>query len=48
MPILFAVSPFAAILSAPVTTQSTSPPAISEAAAESTTTVCGIPSAASS
>ena len=35
MPTLFAVSPFAAIRSAPVTTQSTSPRAISHAAAAS-------------
>ena len=42
MPILFAVSPFAAMRSAPVITQSTSPAAISEAAAESAITACGI------
>ena len=37
--ILFAVSPFAAILSAPVSTWVTSPPAMSEAAAESAMTL---------
>ena len=48
MPILFAVSPFAAIRSAPVTTQSTSPAAISDAAAESAITACGMPAVSSS
>src|SRR6266511_1690687 len=48
VPILFAVSPLAAIRSAPVTTQSTSRAAISEAAAESAITVCGMPAASSS
>ena len=48
MPILFAVSPFAAMRSAPVITQSTSPAAISEAAAESAITACGIDAASSS
>ena len=48
MPILFAVSPFAAMRSAPVRTQSTSPAAIIRPAAESAITVNGIPSASSS
>ena len=48
MPILFAVSPLAAIRSAPVITQSTSPRAISDAAAESAITACGIPAVSSS
>ena len=43
MPILFAVSPFAAMRSAPVRTQSTSPAAISRPAAESAITVNGMP-----
>ena len=42
VPILFAVSPLAAIRSAPVNTASTSPAAISDAAAESAITACGI------
>ena len=48
MPILLAVSPFAAILSAPTTTASTLPCAISAAAAESTTSVAGRPAWTSS
>ena len=44
VPILFAVSPFAAMRSAPVTTMSTSPAAISDAAAASAITACGMPS----
>src|SRR5438105_2344689 len=48
VPILFAVSPFAAIRSAPVRTQSTSPAAIRDAAAASAMTVCGIPALSSS
>ena len=48
VPILFAVSPFAAIRSAPVTTRSTSPAAINDAAAESAITVCGTSAASSS
>ena len=48
MPILFAVSPFAAIRSAPVTTQSTSPRLIRCAAAASAITACGMPTASSS
>ena len=48
MPILLAVSPFAAMRSAPVITMSTSPAAMREAAAESTMTACGIPTASSS
>ena len=43
VPILFAVSPLAAIRSAPVTTTSTSPAAISEPAAASAITACGNP-----
>src|SRR3989304_3461489 len=45
VPILFAVSPFAAIRSAPVSTASTSPEAIMCAAAESAITGCGLPAA---
>ena len=41
MPILLAVSPLAATLSAPTTTASTLPAAISEAAAESAMSVPG-------
>src|SRR5205807_77179 len=47
-PILFAVSPLAAIRSAPVITQSTSPAAMSDAAAESAITACGIAAVSSS
>ena len=43
MPTLFATSPFAATRSAPTTTRSTSPRAISAPALESATTRCGIP-----
>ena len=48
MPILFATSPLAAIRSAPTTTRSTSPAAISEPAAESAITEYGIPNCSSS
>src|ERR671934_144871 len=48
VPILFATSPFAAIRSAPTTTASTSPPAISEPAITSATSVHGMPSRSSS
>ena len=48
MPILFAVSPLAAIRSAPVKIASTSPRAIIRPAAESAITVCGIPASSSS
>ena len=48
MPILFATSPFAAMRSAPTTTRSTSPAAISEPAAESAITLYGISNCSSS
>ena len=48
VPILFATSPFAAIRSAPVTTRSTSPRAMNDAAAASAITVCAMPSCSSS
>ena len=48
VPILLAVSPLAAIRSAPTKMQSTSPRASKLPAAESATTVCGMPSASSS
>ena len=48
VPILFAVSPFAAMRSAPVTTAPTLPDAISAPAAESTISVAGMPSRANS
>ena len=48
VPILLAVSPFAATLSAPTTTASTLPAAIRDAAAESVMSVAGRPSCTSS
>ena len=48
VPTLFATSPFAAIRSAPVTTRSTSPRPMNDAAAPSTITECGMPSCSSS
>ena len=48
MPILLATSPFAAIRSAPTTTQEISPRAMSQPAMPSVSTVTGMPSRCSS